>query len=441
MSIVALILCILFVFWLLRMEYKENLSASWELWIPTIWMIKIATRDLAFWLGRAGAESGSGSPYERYLLIFLLMLGIIVLYKRRLNIYWAIKKNFWVMALITYMFLSMFWTEVPFMTFKRWVRELIAVVMALVIFSETNPRNAIESVIRRSIYTLIPLSLVLVMFFPDHGTRPFGEIVAWVGVTEHKNGLGRLCYIAIFFLISAFFRRWLTNESLTFRSRMYGDLLVFAIALYLMKGEGLGKSVSVTAVMTLMIGLASFFGFQLLRKLKRNIGLNILRWLIAGIIFIGTSSVFVGGLVVGVDVASSMGREETLTGRTEIWANLIPSVINAPLLGYGIDGFFTEETQKSFHKLPHAHNGYLSILLDYGFVGLLLVSVFLLSSCRKAYQTMKYDYIWGVSWMCFLIMSVFRDIAEPSLDTFTSQPMAILLLLYASSADLQGANK
>ena len=153
-----------------------------------------------------------------------------------------------------------------------------------------------------------------------------------------------------------------------------------------------------------------------------------------GIIVIGTASVFIGGLVVGGELASSFGREATLTGRTAIWAELLPFAMKEPIIGHGIDGFFTDAMQKSLGNLPHGHNGYLDILLDYGFVGLFLVSMFLLSSCGKAYKSMDYDYSWGIFWMSFLIMSVIHDIAEPSLDAFITQPMAIILFLYVSSS-------
>jgi hypothetical protein len=104
------------------------------------------------------------------------------------------------------------------------------------------------------------------------------------------------------------------------------------MALYLLKGPGIGKTVSITAVITLAVGLASLFGLLLLKRLKRNLGLNIFRAVIVGIIVIGTASAFIGGLVFGGELASSFGREETLTGRTAIWAELIPFAMREPII-------------------------------------------------------------------------------------------------------------
>lgn len=416
------------------MERKQNPSASWALWIPTIWMVKISSSDLAFWLGRGDAEIGTGSPWERRLLIFLLVLGLITLYKRRFNWYKATKDNIWLVVLLFYMFVSIFWSDLPPNTsLKRWVKELIAVIMTLVVLSEEDPRAAVESVLRRSIYILIPLSLLLVMFFPEYGTEPFGNLEAWVGVTTHKNGLGRLCSIAVFFLVWTSVGRQQVSDVMSNRYQKYVDILVLGMAVYLLKGPGIGKTVSITAVTTLVVGLASLFGLLLARRFKRYLGLNTLRAVIVGIIIIGTASVFVGGLIFGGEIASSLGREETLTGRTQIWAELIPFAMKEPIIGYGIDGFFTKEMQKSLGYLPHAHNGYLNIMLDYGFVGLLLVSMFLLSLCGKAHKTLYYDYGWGSLMLCFLFMTAMYNVAEPSFGSFKSHQMAIILFLSVSS--------
>ena len=416
------------------MEHKQNPSGSWVLWIPSIWMMKIASSDLAYFLGRGDADPGAGSPYERYFLILLLCLGLIILYKKRLDWYKTIKDNVWLMVLILYMFASVFWSDIPpFSTsFKRWVRELIAVVMVLVVLSEDDPRNAVESILRRSIYVLIPLSLLLVMFFPEHGTKAFGSMDSWVGVTTHKNGLGRLCFIAIFFLIWAFFNRRLLHDAPSTRYQPYVDMFVLGIAFYLLKGPGIGKTISITSVITLTVGFAMLCGLLWLKKLKRYPDVKMLRVITLAVIVLGTATVFIGGLVVGGDITSSLGREETLTGRTKVWAVLIPLAMKEPIIGHGIDGSIYA-MMDSLGYLFSPHNGYLSIMLDYGFVGLFFFSMFLLSMCGKAYRTMYYDYNWGSLLICILFMIVIYNVAEPSIETFTSHLMAILLFLSVSS--------
>jgi len=158
MPLIALVLCIVLIFWLLTMERKQNPKISWATWIPTFWMAKVASHDLAYWLGKGDAEPGSGSPYERYLLLLLFFVGLYIVYRRRSDWYKTLKGNIWVTILISYMSLSIFWTPLPLeIALKRLVKELIAVVMGLVVISEDSTWKAMESILRRYIYILIPL--------------------------------------------------------------------------------------------------------------------------------------------------------------------------------------------------------------------------------------------------------------------------------------------
>jgi O-antigen ligase len=416
------------------MERKQNPKISWATWIPTFWMAKVASHDLAYWLGKGDAEPGSGSPYERYLLLLLFFVGLYIVYRRRSDWYKTLKGNIWVTILISYMSLSIFWTPLPLeIALKRLVKELIAVVMGLVVISEDSTWKAMESILRRYIYILIPLSLLLVLFFPDHGTQPFGNLTAWVGVTNHKNTLGRLCCISVFFLTWDLVRKGFKQSLSTGRYVIWPDVLVLAATVFLFKGPGPVKSLPVASIISSSIGVSVLFGYLYLKALRRYVRTGVLKLIVAGIIVVGTASVFAGGLVTGGEVTSSFGREETLTGRTKIWAVVLPYAMQEPIIGHGIDGFFAgPEYGQRF--TGHSHNGYLEIICDYGFVGLFFVSMFLLSSCGKAQQLMQGDFAWGIFWISFLILSAIYDIAEPALKTFTSQHMAILLFLsFASS--------
>ncbi len=74
-----------------------------------------------------------------------------------------------------------------------------------------------------------------------------------------------------------------------------------------------------------------------------------------------------------------LGKDPTLTGRTEIWAYVISDIQMKPLLGWGYGSFFgaiirqPEEISDAVHwVVPQAHNGLLEMLLEIGLVGLTL---------------------------------------------------------------------
>jgi exopolysaccharide production protein ExoQ len=428
----VLLLCTVFVLFLLRIDRKQAPNVSRALWIPTIWMLLIASKPLAVWFPwAAGGSEEAGSPLDRLVLIILLCLGLILLVQRKFDWSSVIKKNIWLILLIAYMFVSILWSEIPFTSFKRWTRELIAVILAFLVLTERNPRQAMESIFRRTVYILIPFSLLLIKYFPEYGRqyhRWSGELM-WVGVTTQKNGLGRLCLFAASFLIWTLIRRWQGRCIPVARYQTHANVFVLIITLLLLKGPGI-VGMSATAVTALATGLAFFFGLLLMKKYKMYPRSNTLLMIIGAVIIFGTVTVFAGGATVAA-FTSTLGRDVTLTGRTEIWAALIPYLIQNPILGGGFGGFWIPTIQQEV-RIGEAHNGYLDVLLELGFFGLLLVSMFLLSSCRMAHRELKRDFDWASFYICFLLMALVHNISESSLNSLTSHMTAVIMFLTVS---------
>ena len=192
-------------------------------------------------------------------------------------------------------------------------------------------------------------------------------------------------------------------------------------------------SYSATANTALCVGFLVYIGFHLLKKFGINLGAGILMTIVAIIIIFGIVTLFAGGSNLKFYV-SSVGRDPTLTDRTQIWASLLPVAMQRPILGRGVGGFWTTRTITEF-IIREGHSGYLDVLLNLGFVGILLVSSFLLSSCRKAHRELSHDFDWAILWICLLIMTVVHNITETSIDSFASQLPAIVLFLTVSSAN------
>jgi O-antigen ligase len=86
-----------------------------------------------------------------------------------------------------------------------------------------------------------------------------------------------------------------------------------------------------------------------------------------------------------------VGRDTTLTGRTNLWAELLREPIN-PLLGTGYQSFWpgprTEYfwAKYSFHP-NQAHNGYLETYLNGGFLGVCLLVAMIVSAGSRVSLT------------------------------------------------------
>jgi O-antigen ligase len=391
-------------------------------------MFSIATKSLAIWFGMGVEDVESGSPLDRIFVSGLLCLGLLILAGRKLNWPSVIKKNTWLILLIAYMLVSILWSDVPFISLKRWVRELTAVIMAFVVLTEPEPRQAMESIFRRTAYILIPFSILLIKYFPQYGVqfnRWSGEVM-WIGVTLQKNGLGRLCLISAFFLVWTLIRRWKARDIHANKFQTLAEVFLLVLTLWLIKGPS-DWAASASGFVALTTGLVAFAGLLCLKKNLLYLHPNLLMALTGIIMAVGIITPFSQGSSVA-DFVSVVGRDETLTGRTAIWAGLVPIVERDPVLGCGFGGFWISRTEAAA-IVNEAHNGYLEVLLQLGFVGLLITSMFLLSFGRSAATALACDYDWASLCICFLLMAAVHNMSESSFDSFTRHLMAMVLFL------------
>jgi exopolysaccharide production protein ExoQ len=418
---------------LLQLEKQQSAGVSKAIWIPTIWMLHAGSKPLGRWIGSAQATAET-SPLDRAFLILLFCLALWVLSLRKFDWPRAINDNRWLIALIVYMLISVLWSSMPGVSFKRVIRETTTIFMAFVVLSDPYPRRAMESIIRRTTYIFIPFSLLLIKYFPYYGvdyTRWSGTRM-WIGVTTQKNGLGRLCIISVFFLIWSIARR---QKSVASKEKIYqtlAEIFILLLAIYLMRGPGGDFFYSATSMYALIAGLLSYSGLLLAKKYRINFKSLPVTLTVAFIIIIGHITLFRGGTNIS-SLASTAGRDATLTGRTEVWAELLPVAMEKPVLGHGYGGFWTPLLREAF-RIREAHSGYLEILIQLGFAGTMFISLFLLSFSRKALPELEVDFDWAAIWICFLIMAVVHNITESSIISLSSHLTAIVVFFSVISS-------
>lgn len=336
------------------------------------------------------------------------------------------RDNPWLMLLIGYMFVSISWSDMPSRSFRSGIKEIVAVLMACLLATERSPRQALQSVLRRTIYVLVPFSLLLIKYYPYMGVvySKFTGEIQWIGVTLQKNGLGQVCLISIFLITWTLWRRWKGLDPPVGKYQTYAELVLLFMTIWLLKGPSMWAA-SATAMCSLGAGLISMFTLSWMKQHRIRPPAGVWLIVVAVIMVIGIVTPFVGGSTV-TGVTSALGRDSTLTGRTDIWASLMPDISRQPILGYGFSGFWTV-TRTIDHQIGEAHNGYLDVCLQLGLVGLGLTGIFILSGAKKALRILETDFDWGCLYYCFVVMVVMESIADSTIDTFESRMMAILL--------------
>jgi O-antigen ligase len=148
-------------------------------------------------------------------------------------------------------------------------------------------------------------------------------------------------------------------------------------------------------------------------------------------------------------VAHSLGRTSNFSGRTDIWAALISAAPN-PIVGAGFESFWISPSTQNFQHtlklqgwwhpegLNEAHNGYLEVYLELGWVGLGLISLVLISGYRHAVAAFRLNPSVGSLMLAFIIACAFYNITEAGFRMMDLMWIFLLLGVVASSGTASG---
>lgn len=239
---------------------------------------------------------------------------------------------------------------------------------------------------------------------------------AWRGLWWEKNALGghmaRAAFLCAFLLFLD--KPWRAVWA-------FGLMLCAALVIL---------STSKTALLGMMLG----FGVIIAGAWMRRGVVTTLSSLWLGVVVAGVA-VLVLTLMPDL-VFSLLGRDATLTGRTDIWTALIDAIREQPWFGYGYGAFWGLESMPAYRVrmatewlVPTAHNGWLETALSVGLVGLgLLVLNYLLLVFRAALMAVH-------SWMGIFALGVAGQFLLFSLsESIALQQNAIVWVTYVAIA-------
>lgn len=112
-----------------------------------------------------------------------------------------------------YIIASLVWSSEVALSAKRLVRALGDPIMVLLIATEDDPAESCKIIVIRTAYLLVPMSIVLVKYFPLWG-RSYnweGDKVLWEGVASNKNSLGMYLAFVLLFLTAEWEPIWKAN--------------------------------------------------------------------------------------------------------------------------------------------------------------------------------------------------------------------------------------
>jgi exopolysaccharide production protein ExoQ len=288
--------------------------------------------------------------------------------------------------------LSTAWSIQPMLTARRSVFLLGSTLLGIYV----GERFSTEQFARYLAQAVcIMMMAVLLMYFaaPDLVVSYDDYGSAWKGLSVTKNGFGGYMVISVAVLLLARFRhfQWLRY------------LFLFTAAILLL----LSHSATSLLACVLIVAAMPLWRLHRLRGTGRLLLYATMPPAISAVIFLIWANSEV--------VFQVLGRDSTLTGRTDLWALVVPAIMHHPILGYGYGAFWSGMNGEpldiftALKWLPmEAHNGYLELCLDFGVLGLPVLFYVILRSFRMAHHYLKTNSgplgLWPLTYFTFFIL-------------------------------------
>jgi O-antigen ligase len=310
------------------------------------------------------------------------------------------------MLLLAYALLSVTWSEQPLVSAKRAVQLLGVLFIA---FALIRHRRVGSSAFGQFAWPGLFFLLLGVLALASHSLSidPDGN---YKGFTVTKNVWGQFALLmALVFMFQALNKtrprlNWglfvLASVSL-FATRSATTILIYfmAISVVLLRSASMryGRKLQIVGLAGAMAGLVLAFGYFMVQG---ELPLNTL--LDAGF--------------------GSIGKNATLTGRTALWQMMGYEIARHPWLGTGYGGFWLGLEGPSYTIVRHfswrpgqAHNGYIEVTNELGYVGLALLLVLLGNHLRNIYRLYKQgDGLMTVFHLSILASAMLLNVSESS---------------------------
>jgi O-antigen ligase len=380
-------------------------------------MLILGSRPLSWWLGISGAGSTDleGNWFDRLLYLGLIFVAMCILVKRRISWDALLGQNKALVFFYVVLLATVIWAPFPTIVFRRWFKDIGAIFIILLILTETDPLEASKALFARCAYVWFPLSEIFAKYFPGIG-REYSKSggAMYSGVTPQKNSLGAIILVAALFLVTEliaanrplFGRRLKTGRFTRFLSGHHFTILIaLAMGMWLLK-----LSASRTSQICFVLGVLIILSHKLpvLRTDPRRI---IVLALVALPVF------YISNMMFGLSdkFLAMIGRNPTLTGRTEIWQAIKKHPVN-PAIGLGYmmywDYYGGVDLERYTVKYKTSHNGYLDTYLDAGVLGLCALAILLLAVGRRSTREFLTGSQWGRLAFAFFVAMLLYNVAE-----------------------------
>jgi O-antigen ligase len=400
------------------------------------WPYRIALFVSLFGLVSFGADeaSGGGSFLRQLGWLVLALWGLPGLISIGIPWRWRGVRNRSMLLLgliLAYCLLSGLWSELHLITIKRALLLLLVASVACASFGrKTQGDEDFIGITAAPLFLLLILSFCAALVDPSWAITPVG----WRGVTEFKNTFGMLSAMSLLCALCLLGRQPLR----------------YGVPLVLLSAAGLVLSQSATSLVAAVLALALGATFLLFQHQGRWRQLRIWVLGLSMLVLLTMFLIFASGLLPSLDsfsdkLFSLLGKSTTLTGRTRLWTLVLSNArYHNDWLGGGYGGFWNGVDSPAAYTgwwfgggyVGEAHNGYIDLYNDLGYLGLVGLAVFLLTYLRNILAPSLRGSREFYFHFCFVIFLLVHNYAESTLFRSTYFLNVLMLASYIRVAAL-----
>ncbi len=253
------------------------------------------------------------------------------------------------------------WSIMPDDTGRRAFALVLTTVFGFCLGAGFSGRRMVQIIAAAALFLAVG-SLIFAVALPRYGVEQTVNIGCWRGLWDTKNAL------AAFMTVGALAAACAATLSDGHRKLWATTFGLCLFDLLMSRGK--------TSLVCLLLGLVLLAVISLARQGPARAVLAV--WASgAGVLAAGF------GAVVAPDTFfHAIGKDPTLTGRTQIWTAVLGQVAQRPLTGFGFAAFWNKTSvpamvvaKQTGWVAPEAHNGWLDLLAQVGWVGLALTTL------------------------------------------------------------------
>lgn len=365
---------------------------------------------------RDPSQLGTSNIVNQIVFSTLFLTALFSLIPKTNQLLAIIKKEKYLAIFLIWCTLTIIWADYSFVVFKRLFQLYTAVIVCLSFLVHSDSIDDVLFTLKIFFSIFMLVSLVSIFTIPGAVSRHYHE---WQGLSTNKNQLGEDSLISTVIWIYA-----LKNDKST-KSQLY-NFFMLMVSLFLLLGAR-----SITSISAFLFFVFVWFLFAV-DKIFKPLGIRRTITILT-LVIIGTLTI--SALLYSREIIASVlalaGKNLTLTGRTDIWADIMVEVKKHLLLGCGYKGFWVVdsptilELYKIYIWLPRqSHNGYLDVLNETGLIGLISFLAIVIS-----YFVNLVKYKVKSFWMWFVVLALIENFTESVL--FNPGGMMTLMFLYA----------